>query len=485
MQRRYRVALGLAWLAVASLTARPQRADAQTMAGRLRDSSGVAVREALVLLIDSVGREVARTTSLGSGGFFLRAPAPGLYSLRVLRIGHRAWQMPPLRLAQNETRPTTAIVPSLAVRLPDLVVMSERPQCQLRPEARTTAALLIEEARKGLLVAEGTIAHTQFVFRTHTYDVDLSATLETQTSGRAQRTSLSAWPVESAPVDSIAHHGFVRQPAPDAPAIGPNAGPVYFAPDGTVLFSDWFLATHCFEASTAPDSLGRVALHFRPAGGRGRPDIEGTLWLDADSLSLRALEFRYVRLPRWVPGGTAGGALHFTRLQEGGLAITGWWLRAPIAQIPVGGEPRPTRLGGYRESGGGVTEILERSGAVVATLSPPPAQPGSSVAPGDPPKAPPATPGPPGRGRTVIRVAQHELPGAAGRSISAANLGETRITVTALRLRNCSNVATRCGTHRLKLDLGPGQTVELMSVRPRLVGEAYSFRESVDWRESP
>jgi hypothetical protein len=474
----------VAWLAVAPLAARPQRADAQIMAGRLRDSSGVAVREALVLLIDSVGREVARTTSLGSGAFSLRAPAPGLYSLRVLRIGHRAWQMPALRLEQNETRPTTAIVPNLTVQLPDLVVTSERSQCRVRPEARTTAALLIEEARKGLLVAEGTMARSELVFRTHTYDVELSATLETQTGARLQSTSLRAWPVESAPVDSIARHGFVRQPSPGAPAIGPNAGPIYFAPDGTVLFSDWFLATHCFEPSTAPDSLDRVALHFRPAGESGRPDIEGTLWLDAASLSLRALEFRYVRLPRWVPRHSAGGALHFTRLLEGGLAITGWWLRAPIAQVPVGRAPRLTRLAGYRESGGGVTEILERSGAVVVTLSPP-APPRDSVAPGDPPEAAPATPGTPGRGETVIRVVQHELPGAAGRSISASNLGESAVTITALRLRSCDNVTTRCGTHRLNLDLGPGQTVEVMSVRPRRLGEAYSFRASVDWRESP
>ena len=484
MQRRYRVALSVAWLAVAPLAARPQCADAQTMAGRLRDSSGVAVREALVLLIDSAGREVARTTSLGSGGFFLRAPAPGLYSLRVLRIGHRPWQMPPLRLAGNETRPTIAIVPDLPVQLPDLVVTSERPGCRVRPEARTTAALLIEEARKNLLVAEATIARSELVFRTHTYDIELSATLETQTGARLQSMSLRAWPVESAPSDSIARHGFVRQPSPAAPAIGPNAGPVYFAPDGTVLFSDWFLTTHCFEPSTALDSLGRVALHFRPAAGNGRPDIEGTLWLDAGSLSLRALEFRYVGLPRWVPRHSAGGALHFTRLLEGGLAITGWWLRAPIAQVPVGGVPRPARLAGYRESGGGVTEILERSGALVATLSPP-AQPRDSVAPGDPPEAALGTPGALERGATVIRVVQHELPGAAGRSISASNLGETAVTITALRLRSCNNVGTRCGTHRLKLDLAPGQTLEAMSVRPQRLGEAYSFRVSIDWRESP
>lgn len=485
MQRRYRVALTVAWLAVAPLVARPERADAQIMAGRLRDSSGVAVREALVVLIDSVGREVARTTSLGSGGFSLRAPSPGLYSLRVLRIGHRAWQMPPLRLERNETRPTTAIVPNLAVQLPDLVVTSSRPRCQVRPEARTAAALLIEEARKGLLVAEGTIARSGLAFRTYTYDVELSPTLDTQTDRGVQIASLRAWPVQSAPVDSIARHGFVRQPPPGAPDIGPDAGPVYFAPDGAVLFSDWFLTTHCFEPSTAPDSLGRVALHFRPAAGSGRPDIEGTLWLDGASLSLRALEFRYVRLPRWVPSRSAGGALHFTRLQEGGLAITGWWLRAPIAQVPVGGQPGPTRLAGYRESGGGVTEILERSGAVVATLSPPPAQAPDSVPPVDRPEEAPATPGTPGPARTLVRIAQHELPGAAGRSISASNLGETSVTITALRLRSCQNVATRCGTHRLKFDLGPGETVEMMSVRPRRLGEAYSFRVSADWRDSP
>lgn len=482
MQRHCHVVLSVALLAVAPLIARPQRADAQTLAGRLQDSTGAAVQEALVQLVDTAGREVARTMSLGSGGFALRAPAPGLYSLRVLRIGHRPWQMPPLRLEQGQTRTTTATVPDLAVLLPDLVVESGESRCRVNPDARTAAALLIEEARKGLLFAEGTIGRPEFVFKTLTYDVELSPTLDAQTGSRVQSTSLRAWPVESAPVDSIASHGFVRQPDFDGPAIGSHAGPVYYAPDGAVLFSDWFLQTHCFEPGSTPDSLGRIALHFEPADGGRRPDIEGTLWLDAESLALRMLEFHYVRLPRWVPGSSAGGALHFTRLQEGGLAITGWWLRAPIAEVRLGGASMRTRLAGYREAGGGVTEILERSGAKVATLLPPPSPPRGSAAAGDAPEAGAATPETDGESEAPIRVVQHALPGSAARIISASNTGTTSVTVTALRLRNCENVATECGKHPLQLDVGPGQTVELMSVRPLRLGEAYSFRVSLDWR---
>ena len=226
MQRHCHVVLSVALLAVAPLIARPQRADAQTLAGRLQDSTGAAVQEALVQLVDTAGREVARTMSLGSGGFALRAPAPGLYSLRVLRIGHRPWQMPPLRLEQGQTRTTTATVPDLAVLLPDLVVESGESRCRVNPDARTAAAWLIEEARKGLLCAEGTIGRPEFVFKTLTYDVELSPTLDAQTGSRVQSTSLRAWPVESAPVDSIASHGFVRQPDFDGPAIGSHAGPV-------------------------------------------------------------------------------------------------------------------------------------------------------------------------------------------------------------------------------------------------------------------
>src|SRR5689334_12471647 len=68
---------------------------AQQVLGRaVRDTDGLALAEALVVMLDRAGNGVARGVSAPRGGFGLRASG-GPFRLRVQRIGQRGWETAP------------------------------------------------------------------------------------------------------------------------------------------------------------------------------------------------------------------------------------------------------------------------------------------------------------------------------------------------------------------------------------------------------
>jgi hypothetical protein len=172
------------------------------------------------------------------------------------------------------------------------------------------------------------------------------------------------WPVASAPPDSLAKYGFVHEPARNPADLLTAPGPVYFGPDAKILFSDWFLDGHCFSVLSPTEAANDIVVAFAPARG-ARRDIRGKLTLDRQTLELRALDFWYTGLGRWVTGDSAGGRLSFRRLTTGAWIIDRWVIRAPI---PLVGR-RDTVLFGFAESGGQVKEIRDGRSGKVETIS--------------------------------------------------------------------------------------------------------------------
>jgi hypothetical protein len=329
---------------------------AQTVQGRLLDASGDApIAGALLQLTDSTGAIVARTASTASGGFAVPAPGPGHYRLVVRQIGRQAWRSDPLVLAAGATEPLTLRIAPQVYALPEITVAARRSRCGIRPDDGDLLGRLLDAAGTALGVAEATAESGEVGFTSDTYLKRLTAELALEDSVDTDMPGLSRWPIQSAHPDSLGQWGFVRD-APD--------GPVYYGPDARVLFSDWFLATHCFKVDTAAGD--QVLVHFEPERGR-RADLSGRLLLDRGTLELRTLAFEYVRLERWVPDGTAGGEIRLSRLPGGAWVPTAWRLRAPIArQIP--GRLRP-RLAGWVETGGRVTAVRGRDGGVDSSLT--------------------------------------------------------------------------------------------------------------------
>src|SRR5215472_5041666 len=73
----------------------PHQGSAQVISGRVVVTAmpEQPVRGAIVVLRDSLSRTVTRNATDGDGHFQVIAPAPGTYSLRVLRIGYAPYDI--------------------------------------------------------------------------------------------------------------------------------------------------------------------------------------------------------------------------------------------------------------------------------------------------------------------------------------------------------------------------------------------------------
>lgn len=318
---------------------------AQSIRGTLRDHlSHAPISDALVQLLADRERVVASGTSSARGEYLLRAPADGMYRLRVLRIGFRPWFSEPVTLKGTEIVLRDFDIQGGIVVLAELKVTAKS-SCKRSPADDSTMEAVWQQARTtlGLIEASDT-TDVEFLVRTwyRTLDPYERQRQETWRSGWGR----GAWPVHSLPPDSLAEFGFIQ-------ATDSLAGPVYYGPDVAVFFSEAFLGTHCFRLLPAPKGeTDLIGIGFEPLEGRKVYDIEGALWVHKRA-GLSRLEYWYSPMPGWVPKRKAGGVVRFDRLESGRPIITEWSLMAPIPQV----EQYRVILHGWRVTLGEVNEI--------------------------------------------------------------------------------------------------------------------------------
>ncbi len=337
---------------------------AQEVLGRLvSQADSTPVLHALVLLLDAAGREHGRTAVTSSGGFDLRAPSAGRYHLRVQRIGQHGWDSPAVDLRAGETTRLALQVPDRPFELSELQVLAGRPHCGVTLGDASLGAAVLEAAQTalGLAEAEASEGHRDYEIESYRRIIpDLGAAQDSVTTSG----DLAGWPIQSADPDSLRIKGFVQGtwPAPNVVSPGSVVGPTYFAPDARVLFTDWFLKTHCIALDTAADRTDpRTSLvaKFVPAKStRPAAALTGQLVFDRATLSLRRLSFEFAARPSWAPRGSAGGELRFARLPDGAWVPASWQLRAPL---PTVGTER-YRFFGVLEVGGRVRSVRRPDG---------------------------------------------------------------------------------------------------------------------------
>jgi len=155
---------------------------AQRVTGRVVNAVDTnAVSGALVALVDSGGRMLARWATESDGEYQLQAPYPGRFALWVLRIGKRPWRMDAVVLDSGATLSVTLVVPDLPLTLPPMTI-GARSRCTLNPADTSLVGALLNEAEKALALAQATVDADRLHYIVETWHVNRWAWGETTDS---------------------------------------------------------------------------------------------------------------------------------------------------------------------------------------------------------------------------------------------------------------------------------------------------------------
>ena len=320
------------WFVPLVLCLSSQVAAGQVLRGSVSaEGAGAPVRGAVVTMLDARGNPAERRALTESdGSFALRAPGPGTWMLEVRAIGYAPRRTSARVVAAGETVVEQVVLRQVVTRLATLRVEG-RSACRRANELDARTTEVWDDVWAALAAAQ--LAREQRLVRAevflYTREVDVSTGLVMHEE-RGVASVLDESPFRTAPPADLARLGFVQSTL---------FGEVNFhGLDAATIISPEFLAAHCFSL-VRRDSAGTplVGLAFRPLNERGRADVQGMLWLDADSRQLHTLEFTYTGIK--LRGPAAGGRLGFTRLPNGVLIDDRWLIQHPFEKTrPVGAQ---------------------------------------------------------------------------------------------------------------------------------------------------
>lgn len=307
-------------LAVASAAA---ALDAQAVRGRVVDaSSGGPAVGAIVSLVGGDGRRVASTLVAPDGAYRATAPSSGAWRVRVDLIGYEAWTSDLLALAPADTATLDVRLPLRRALLPTVSVQATT-RCATRPDRAARTIALWEEVRRAVVgIALGEADRRPYELRVVERLVRADGPMGVTHRALLRAERVRPW--EATDAARLDAEGWVRV---DGDSV------TYDAPDGDVLLSDAFLATHCFGLARR-DERGdaQIGLTFAPLPDRALPDVAGTIWLDSATSALRVVGFAYTGVADSLSTGEPpGGSLAFARLPTGAWYLREWTLRLPNA----------------------------------------------------------------------------------------------------------------------------------------------------------
>lgn len=333
----------LALLAVTTLLAHPVALQAQVLRGTVVDrESGVPVPMALLVVLDKGDATVGRVLTDQTGRFIHRLNGPGVYRVRVERIGLRSETSDPVTVAAGTTESVDLRVGREPVVLPALVVQGEE-RCRTPGEEGALVADLWDEARKALGMAVATEEQLGLHIRTRNHERTRDiATMEVLDQRFQSWSGITRTPYMAEPPEALAEEGYVRQE---------EDGYRYFGLAAETILSRTFEETHCFRVHgpAADQDASEIGLAFEPIRGRQTPDVSGVLWLDRETAELRRVEYGYTDYlqPVRLPEGVFGGMTEFRKLPDGGWIVDRWWIRMPQSEhviesdrLPIGTRTR-------------------------------------------------------------------------------------------------------------------------------------------------
>lgn len=343
--------------------------DAQVVRGELVDRvTQQPVTNGFVVLIDTIGNELARGRIDRAGAFRMVVPGPGHYRLKTQIIGIKSTESDPFELSTGQVFEYRFEIAASLVVLPAIVVEDVH-MCQTAGEASLAATTLWDEVRKALSAVAWTEGEALLRHERVRYERELHPrTLQIQDERRSTSAELSRGsPFRTPDAESLVEHGYIQRTDDDEF--------YYYGPDANVLLSEEFARLHCFRPRPGLEDDALVGLSFEPVMGREVSDIQGTLWIDKHTYELRFLEFNYTQLPVEVERGLIGGRIEFEHLQEGPWIVSRWRIRMPVVSYsqtrPITDPDHWTlhELVAIHEVGGWVDEVYTRSGAPVPRVT--------------------------------------------------------------------------------------------------------------------
>lgn len=336
---------------------------AQSVRGRLvDDATGEALPGAWVALVGEDGTPAATALSGAEGGFSLRAPGSGSWSLHAEAPGYSVSPTAVTPAAADGGSPVELRARHAPPPLPDEKLDVDK-RCRLDPEDAALVAGLWGEVRK--VFRSALVAGEQGLVRyeTETWYRQLTPRMKVMEEDHTPHAGFHPRPrLPSPPPQDLAREGYVR-------GGEPGQALSFFGPDAGTLVSPSFTANHCLGFDDDGPEDGWVGLTFRPLDERAK-DVEGTLWIDGATFEPKRLEYRYTALPWPVKSDRTGGMMEFTRAPGGAPIAVRWWQRMPRVQmknvrITQWAEPRPRyTLAAIIEEGGEVLRIQTADGHV-------------------------------------------------------------------------------------------------------------------------
>jgi hypothetical protein len=326
---RIRVSGWAAVVVAASLAAAGStRLPAQSVRGIVVDRAEVPVPGVVVQLVDSASHIAGRALTNAQGEFRVVARTAGTYRLHTLRIGFHPTDSPPIVLQTGPDVSRRIVLTGLPVGL-DTVRVAGRNAC--RALGDSGAAYAVWEQVHGAVTAASLTAAAQNLYTTvisfeRTLEAD-ARRVRTQSSTVTSGYAREPWTSHSP--EALHRDGYV--------VTDRDNSMTYYAPGLDVLLSPSFVEDHCFHLTSDRDRLG---LAFEPTPDRrNKPEVRGTLWLDAKSAELRTMEFRYSNiLPE--QDAVARGEAGFIRMANGTWVISRWNIRMPLLEHVVRSQSR-------------------------------------------------------------------------------------------------------------------------------------------------
>jgi hypothetical protein len=307
-------------------------ASAQSIRGQVLDAATAApLASALIEVRSDSGGTVIRRATDRAGRFFIVLPGPGRYRIGVAAIGYRRRPAEAYDLDAGVRVLEDIRLEATAVQLADLVAQAGNAQCRLSIEASGRVSQVLDAAAEALQIMRATVDAGTLRLRAEWIDrTVLFGRNREVVSADTTRLNQLTWPIQAGAAEALEIRGFALEGG------GPgNNGWEFHGPDADVLFSPWFLASHCFDAALS-DQGDTLTVAFRPVRIRGdRVDISGRLVFDARTLVLHRMEFEHENLPRGMPSGSVGGAIDFARTADGTWLPVRWGIRAPMGQGPA------------------------------------------------------------------------------------------------------------------------------------------------------